>query len=893
MHDKPRPRTLFKPRERKANFALSVLVTAARLFVVLALVACVAGCGVVLGIVKAYTETAPELNLAQIDEQAQTSFFYDAEGDLITDYKGSIDRVLVSIEDMPENLQKAFVAVEDARFYTHNGVDVKRILGAFVSNLTSSGTQGGSTITQQLIKLSLLSSEQSYKRKIQEAYLAMQLETIYDKNQILESYLNTIYLGESYYGVKTAAHGYFGKELSELTLRECAMLAGTARSPYYYNPRRNFFTRETPDVTDNRTDYALRQMYENGFIGYDEYIAALDPAAATVLESAPGSGAIYQYPYYIEYAVEDVIDELLKLNSLENTAANRSAMESELRTGGYHVYLCIDTQMQDIVERTLARWNDYPLLRDPSDAIYRQRNTDGTYEEIIQPQAACAIVDYRTGELKAVVGGRTEPTAYKTLNRATDMTMPVGSAIKPISVYAPALELGASPASVVYNMPVPIHGWNDGGGEDYYPSNYGGGGYTGAVTFRRAMVNSYNTAAAQALMYYVGVDRSSEFLRAMGVEDANINENAFGLALGSSGVTPVQMAVAFGTLGNAGVYNEAISFSRIEDSDGNVIINRRATQVKRVVFSEGTAYMAVDMMKGVVESGTGTKAQISGQTVAGKTGTNSDYKGVTFAGMTGWYSGCVWIGHDNYKALSSKATGGNYAAPLWREIMAQIHNYNALANRDIIEKAPESLGLVKVTTCGVSGLLATEACRNDAMKYRTVTDYWREGTQPTAYCNMHQQLSLCTDTGLLATAYCPNVQSSGAIVVPIGHPLYDYIDGYQSAMRTYLGQFSTLRLTSDEYYNSLLIAGATCQIHSEAWVEQQRQWSASGTAQEAQALVDNAYALLINRGGELTGEQYVSISYCIRQLEAILSSYPMTGLDEAMSNLRYAMSILP
>ena len=263
--------SIFKPEMKKPNFVLSIAVNVIRIFAVLVLVAGLAALGAVVGIAKGYMETAPTLDLAAIDDQAQTSFIYDANGNLITEYKGSENRVIVSIQAMPTYLQHAFIAVEDARFYTHNGVDIKRIVGAFVSNLSSSSTQGGSTITQQLIKNTLLSSEQSYKRKIQEAYLAMQLETRYTKDQILESYLNTIYLGENYYGVYTAAQGYFGKSLGELTLRECAMLAGTCNSPYYYNPRRNFYTRQKegvdyPAITHDRTNAVLRCRYENQYI---------------------------------------------------------------------------------------------------------------------------------------------------------------------------------------------------------------------------------------------------------------------------------------------------------------------------------------------------------------------------------------------------------------------------------------------------------------------------------------------------------------------------------------------------------------------------------------------------------------------------------------------------
>ena len=535
--EKPEERSIFRPDWRKPNFILSVMVNTVRVLAVLILLLGIAGIGALLGIAKGYVDTAPELDLAALDGQAQTSFIYDCNGNLITEYKGTENRVMVSLAAMPVNLRNAFVAVEDARFYAHQGVDLKRIVGAFVNNLTSSGTQGGSTITQQLIKNTLLSSEQSYKRKIQEAYLAMQLEQKYSKDEILESYLNTIYLGENYYGVQVAAEGYFGKSLGELTLRECAILAGVTNNPYHYNPRRNFYTRssETTDyaaITNNRTDYVLRCMYENQFITYDQYQKALDPGTASVLATSPSDGdRMYPYAHYVEYAVNEVIDIFLERNGLENTAANRAQMESRLRTGGYHVKLALDPAIQETVQDTISNWSKYPSLRDPADKVFRSRNSDGTYTEIIQPQAACTVLDYRTGELKAIIGSRTEVTARKTLNRATDMKMPVGSSIKPIAVYAPALELGASPASVAYNMPLPIAGWKDAKGNDSWPTNYGGGGYVGPETLRAAMTKSHNTAAAYTLLSRVGVERSVDFLHRMGIDDGHIDATPFGLAL--------------------------------------------------------------------------------------------------------------------------------------------------------------------------------------------------------------------------------------------------------------------------------------------------------------------------------------------------------------------------
>lgn len=882
----PRARSIFKARTKKPNFVLSVAATTIRLSFVLALCVALALLGAVVGIAKAFVDTAPTLDLAALDAQDKTSFIYDSQGNLITDYKGTEDRIMVSIDEIPEMLQNAFIAVEDARFYEHNGVDVKRIVGALVANFTSGSTQGGSTITQQLIKQTVLSSEQSYKRKLQEAYLAMELETRYTKKQILESYLNTIFLGGSYYGVRVAAYGYFGKSLDQLTLRECAMLAGLTRSPNYYNPRSNFYTRNTegsstPDITNNRTDYVLRQMRENGLITAQQYNAALDHSTASVLEKSPASTDMYAYPHYVEYAISDVVDTFLDLNGLEDTSANRYAMENKLRTGGYSVYLCLDTEIQEIVEDTLANWSNYPRLRDPSDKVYQSRNSDGTYTEIEQPQAAACVFDYRTGELKAIVGGRYKPTTRKTLNRASGMTMPVGSSIKPLTVYAPAIDLGASPASIAYNMPVPISGWKDSSGKDSWPKNYGGGGYKGPQSFRSALRNSYNTAAAQILMTYVGVSRSVEYLHLMGIPDKNINADPFGLALGSSGLTPVQMAVAFGTIANKGVYQQPLSFSRIVDSNGNVVVDMHQQQDRHQVFKPSTAYLVVDMLKEAVQSGTGTKAKISSQVVAGKTGTNSDSKGVFFAGMTGWYSGSVWIGHDNYKALSSKATGGNAAAPLWQSFMEKIHKAKNLDSREIIDGTPSDYNLVRVTTCGVSGQLATDACYNDVNGYKTITDYWSADSVPTAYCSMHKSVSVCTESGLLATDYCPSysVETRGIVLIPRGHPLYDYIDAYGDTIRKYLGEFATLKSTND-------IANHICQIH-DAYTAAQQPSDLQNIVSDASNLVYTAYQL-VGSAPDLSNDIRRQINTAISAVQTLLSLSPIdyTSLEGAVSNLR-------
>ncbi len=726
----------------------------------------------------------------------------------------------------------------------------------------------------------------------------MQLEASYTKEEILESYLNTIYLGENYYGVKVAAMGYFGKELNELTLRECAMLAGLTTNPYYYNARRNLYTRTSDAIdyvarTNNRTDYVLRVMYENQMITQKDFTDAQNPATANVLREDPESRELYPYVHYLEYAVRDTVQVLLKMKNLENTAQNRAKMEQELRTGGYKIYLALDTSMQTTLEDTLYNYKDYPKLRDPGTETFRSRNADGTFTDIIQPQAAAAIIDYRTGELKAIVGSRTQPTTRKTLNRAVDMNMPVGSSIKPIGVYAPAIDMGAGAGSIAYNMPLPIPGWKGNDGNDTWPKNYGGSNYRGPETFRTAVVQSDNTAAAQVLMNYVGVERSVDYLRRLGIADSHINPTPFGVSLGSSGITPFEMAVAFGVLANGGVYQQPISILGIVDHNDKVIYDAHASQERRQVFKPSTAWLMVDMMKEVVSRGTGRAARISGQTVAGKTGTNSDQKGVFFAGMTGWYSGAVWIGHDNYKALSSRTTGGNSAAKLWQTFMERIHKQKNLDNKDIMQGGGESYGLVKVTTCGVSGQLATEACRHDAMGYKTVTDYFPQDAVPQVQCQMHHQMTVCSASNQIAGPYCPHelLSTRGVMVLPLGHPLEIFAGSrYSNVLSDYLGNYATIRFTNNQNANAALLSAQTCPIHQQP-----------GDAQQnlvTNTLLPDAQNLIVQASNLLAGLQAGSAEYeyllgAINNLNAVIGSNPsLEALAGAMGQLTQAMAAI-
>ena len=762
-------KSFFKPRHNDNNFVLAVGMTAAKMLLFVVLLLMVSGGGLLLGVAKAWIETAPELDLSVFNSQAQTSFIYDKYGTLVTEFSGTENRINVTLDEVPQNLIDAVIAVEDARFYEHNGVDVKRIVGAFVQNLLNNSMQGGSTITQQLIKLTMLSSEQTYKRKLQEAYLALQLEEQVSKEQILQEYLNTIFMGGSVYGVKAAALDYFGKDLVELSLRECAMLARMIRSPNNYNPRRCYYTLNTPEKCEDGADYVLELMLEQGYITQAEYDQAMSERLTVMPTSS--TGEMYDHAYFVEYAIYDVVTKMLRQENLEDNATNRNAMENRLRTGGYHIYTTLDPAVQQAVQDTLSNWDKYPETRYETDAAYQASLGGGEYKEVVQPQAAVAITDWRTGALVAIVGGRDEPTQKWELNRAYQMDMPVGSSLKPLSVYGPAIDLGYSPATPVLNLPIPIDGWVS---ERGYPNNYGGGGWTGVESMRRAMTKSHNYATAQALFEYVTIDNSVAYLKRLGVSDERIDATGSGLALGSSGVTPLEMAAAFGAVANSGVYLEPYAFTEVRYAD-NQTVYLRATdlQISRQAFKESTAWLLVDMLEDCVSSsGTGSRARFGNMTVAGKTGTNSDARGVFFAGMTGYYSCALWIGHDNYRPLASDATGGSFAAPLWAAAMEAAHTSAGYTeDRPIVTKSAEEVGLVRCTVCSVSGMLATDACRNDIDGYGTTTDYFLAGTEPTTQCNMHRAVTLCSQSHMLPGPNCYATEIYGIVYAPEGHPL--------------------------------------------------------------------------------------------------------------------------
>ena len=857
--------SLFKPRDSRPPFILGVVLTTVKVAAIALVIVAAAGVGAVFGVANAYLGTTPNLDLQQISDQSLTSYIYDGNDNLITSYAGMENRDYAALDEIPKLLQEAVIATEDVRFYYHNGVDLKGLTSAFLGTLSGGKTRGGSTITQQLIKNQLLSSERSYKRKIQEASLALQLEEKYSKDQILEAYLNTIHLGGTNYGVKAAAMDYFGKELNDLTLRETACIAGITQYPYLYNPRTAYYKNtKNKQALNNRISDVLKKMYSAGYITKEEMEEAQNDTFTVIEESA--ATEMYDMPHFTEYAVYDVVTHMLRKEGLEDNSQNRSAMENELRTGGYQIYTTVDPSMQNTLQTTVSEYDSYPRLADKNDAVKTTTNSDGTVTEVIQPQASAVIVDQSTGYIKALVGSRDTPTSKKTLNRAYQARMSIGSSIKPLTVYGPMFEKGYGLATSVADLPVPIDGWNTPAGHPLTSTSN-----AGWVSVRRGIKSSLNIVAARAIMDYTTLDTAYEYLGKLGISYERVSKSGVGLALGTSGISSLEMAGAYACIANGGTYVEPVAFRYVLDSSGNNYLKCEEYQDTHEVFKKSSAYMLVSALTDAVKNGTGTRARIKGITVAGKTGTNQKAKGVFFAGMTGYYVSTLWVGHDDDKALRKGTVGGNGAAPLWQKYMSII--LEGKEDKPILEGSAEDYGVVKASICALSCMKATGACSADEM-HKPVTDYMpADSPFLKDSCDWHTTSGICEESGMLPSEYCPIVESGGVVNIPDNSP---YAKWSAADLRTYIPN----RIGSS----------AVCTLHTAEWAAQQEVIQAA--ADDANGAIAEANALIASSGDQMTASQLSRLRKLISAAEsAIIAEEPDADkISRAAAKLRDATS---
>ncbi len=560
------------------------------------------------------------LDIGKIKNLPQTGAIYDQNGDFISSIQSAQNRVSIPLSQVPKDVQNAFLAAEDLRFYRHFGIDPVRIIGALFSNLRSgSYAEGASTITQQLVKLSHLSTQKTVARKLEEMYLALQLEARASKDEILEMYLNFIYFGRGAYGIEAAAQAYFGVPANELTAAQGACLAAIVKAPSAYAPHLH------PEANRQRQQYILRTMRENGLLSQENYLSALAQEIALVPQKAQAS------PY--GWFTDAVLDEAEKLLSLQ--------AESVLG-GGYHIYTTFDPEQQQIVDALYAEKANFP-----ADA------SDGT-----RPQSAMASVDVHTGAVRAIVGGRAY-TVQRGLNRATQMRRQPGSSLKPLAVYAPAIEsFGYMTASVLNDTPQKFG--------SYSPRN-SGNLYYGNVTIRTALKNSLNVAAV-SLLNRIGVAAARDYLEKTGIELTDRDWN-LSLALGAMtyGVSPVQLAAAYAPFANGGTFYAPYFIQRIEDAAGNTVY-RHETESRRVITPQ-TAFLMTSLLQSVTSSGTGAKLSQAGTPVAGKTGTvnmtGGGNRDIWMAAYNSDISTAFWMGFDEPDSshkLQSWVSGGDYTA---------------------------------------------------------------------------------------------------------------------------------------------------------------------------------------------------------------------------------------
>jgi penicillin-binding protein 1A len=608
--------------------------------------------GIMFACVFAYyvkTCLTPSFDLSLEDlklNESSTLWYQDASGEwrsmaTLSGKEGK--RVWVDYDDMPWYLEKALVAIEDKRFYDHKGVDWYRTAGAFVTMFTSmDASYGGSTITQQLIKNLTGNDDVTIQRKLTEIFGALDLEERYDKQEIVEYYLNAVYFGEGCYGIQTAAQTYFGKDAKDLTLAEAASIVGITNLPTYYDP---FYSEAN---NKERQETILREMYEQGYIDYQQYKDAV-AEELNFTRSPDEDSTTTIYSWYTEVVISDVISDLMELKGI-----SRETAQTLLYNGGYNVYTCLDVNVQNNI-----------------DAIYTDlSNIPSTYGSTQQLQSGIVVMDPYDGRILGLCGGVGEKTLNFPTNRATGTKRPPGSSIKPLSAYGPAIDLGlVTPDTTVLDAANVVLS-----GTDWLPNN-DSYTYMGLVSIYTALQYSINTVAAQLVdILPQGPATSYDYLvNRLGFTSLDpVNDVAYApMAIGqfTDGATVREMAQAYCSLVNDGIFTYSRTYSMITDSKGNIVIDNEPETIQ--AFEPNTAYTLTYMLQNAVENGTGSEAALWTVPVAGKTGTSGQYMDRWFVGCTPYYVAAVWTGYDHQEKIN---VSGNPAAQLWKKVMQPLHD---------------------------------------------------------------------------------------------------------------------------------------------------------------------------------------------------------------------------
>lgn len=734
-----------KKKKKKKRTGLKIFKIILITILSLAILGGVAGAGVTLAIVK----TAPPLDINQILTLNEPSTIVDNADVFMDNVATSEKREIVKITDVPKALVDGFVSIEDERFYSHKGIDLQRIAGVIYidikSILTGSGNiQGASTITQQLIRNTMgLTKKADAKRKIQEMYLALELEKKLNKTEIIEAYMNTIPLGGTIYGVEAASKAYFNKPAIELNLMQCAYLAGVTQSP----DRFSAFTqtgKTNPNLYLDRTRSVLAMMYKNNKITKEEYDKTISELSTEKLGFDIKVGTKNSDRLNFEWFSRPVVEQV-KADLKTQYNYTDSEVNTLLANGGLKIYSTMDRKLQ---ETSQAIIND--------DKNYKVASKPDAETGIVQPQASAVIMDYHTGEVKVIIGGRGNQPA-RSYNRAANngsapFFKPVGSAIKPITVYGATIDSKKGTAgTVVEDSPLPVEigrQWPD-GGKPWDPNNAESGSFQGYVTLREAIKSSINLVAIKQ-EYNIGLKTGSSYAEKFGLtlsKGDTTRMSAMALGELDDGENTLSMAAAYGTFGNDGLYTNPRLYTKVVDRSGNTILETK-TETKKIL-SPQSAYIMFDLLQGPTSAGgTAPSAKFGSIPVAGKTGTSSKKKELWFCGVTPYLSGAVWIGHDKPEVFPKGISSSN-AGQLWGKLMKEAHV--GLSGKTVERPS----GIRNVSICRESGKIPTDLCAKDPRGSQVYSEMFIEGTQPTTLCDIHVEAKVNKVNGKLASDLTP------------------------------------------------------------------------------------------------------------------------------------------
>ena len=818
-------RKLQRSSSKAQKVASKLVLWLVKLVLVLFTVGIILSASLGYGIFKGIIDAAPEIDVASIEPSGYATMVYDSKGNLTeTLVKSGSNRLEATYEELPQCLIDAFVAIEDSRFWSHHGVDLRSMIRAAVGILTNNPAGGGSTLTQQLIKNNIFAggNEDSFgeklERKLQEQYLALQLEKIMDKEIILKNYLNTINLGNNTLGVKSAAKRYFGKDVSDLTLSEATVIAGITQNPTKYNP----LSEKGQKNNEEKRRVILQYMYEQGKISKEDQEEALADDVYSRIQNVDLVTQESQnpYSYFTDELTEQVMTALQeKLGYTESQASNL------LYAGGLSIYTTQDPDLQAIVDEEVNNPDNYDVvyysvdyrlsIQHEDEAVtnysdetmktyYRtdlgQTSYDGlfkTKEEadaaiaayksamtkegdtvlgevvyyILQPQVSFVLMDQHTGYVKAVNGGRGTKEISLSLNRATNTLRQPGSTFKVLTAFAPALDTcGATLSTVYYDAPYTV-------GQKTFRNWYAKKGYMGYSTIRDGIVYSMNIVAVRCMMETVTPQLGVEYARNFGITSLTETDYNAATALGgiTKGVSNLELTGAYAAIANGGIYTKPVFFTKILDHNGKVLLENEP-QTKRVL-KDSTAFLLTDALAESMESSrmyaspgvnlnsTSVPANIPGMSNAGKSGTTTSNVDIWFVGYTPYYTAGIWSGCDDNQKISAIGSSTSYHKRIWKQIMARAHE--GLADTGF--PVPDSIETASV--CRKSGMLPNPGvCEADPRGSAVYTEYFAKGTVPTQVCDHHVAITVCGESGGLPTEFCPleSRHSRTVLVTPEG-----------------------------------------------------------------------------------------------------------------------------